>query len=62
MSTKTYFILQIAALLFVFAQPIFGWSAIPRLVNYSAAWGIMLGLLDGAIIGLPFIVYVHFNP
>ncbi len=45
----------------VIAQPVFGFYAIPSYFNYSTASAIMLGLLDGALLCLPIVVWILFG-
>lgn len=45
-------------LLIVAAQPILGWSEIPKYFNHSLGWAAALGALDGLLLSSGLIVVI----
>lgn len=57
MNNTTFIVLQTCAIAIVLAQPIFGWHAIPEFFNRTTASAVILGLVDGAILMAPSLLF-----
>lgn len=61
MDTLTWAILTALAVIVVAAQPVLGWSAIPKFFEYSTVAAICLGIFDAALIFTPTVAFFVFN-
>lgn len=61
MSGAAYAVLQSCAVAVVIAQPIFGWTAIPKFFNYSSVSALMLGVADFVILFAPVLAWALTN-
>lgn len=58
MTAKMCLTLTIMAFVIVIAQPVFGWRSIPAFFNHAPAWAIVVGLIDGALLIAPSIIFL----